>query len=82
MSWKLAAIRPLTGSVLDCTTGLGYTAILAGRTASHVTTIERGQLAQGVYARTWNMAGAASDVYFVRLKANGATLTRTIVRVR
>jgi len=38
---KLAAVRPLIGSVLDCTTGLGYTAILAGRTASHVTTIER-----------------------------------------
>jgi predicted methyltransferase len=38
---KLAALRPVTGRVLDCTTGLGYTAILAGRTASHVTTIER-----------------------------------------
>jgi uncharacterized protein len=38
---KLAALRPVIGSVLDCTTGLGYTAILAGRTATRVTTIER-----------------------------------------
>ena len=38
---KLAALRPVTGSVLDCTTGLGYTAILASRTANRVTTIER-----------------------------------------
>jgi predicted methyltransferase len=38
---KLAAVRPLTGQVLDCTTGLGYTAILAARTAARVTTIER-----------------------------------------
>jgi predicted methyltransferase len=38
---KLAAIRPVVGEVLDCTTGLGYTAILAARTAARVTTIER-----------------------------------------
>lgn len=37
---KLAAIRPVIGRVLDCTTGLGYTAILASRTAAEVITIE------------------------------------------
>ncbi|MGH2494037.1 MAG: class I SAM-dependent methyltransferase [Ktedonobacteraceae bacterium] len=36
----VAAIAPLTGSVLDTTTGLGYTAILAARTAESVTAIE------------------------------------------
>lgn len=36
----MAAIAPLTGSVLDTTTGLGYTAILAARAAESVTTIE------------------------------------------
>jgi hypothetical protein len=38
---KLAAVRPVTGRVLDCTTGLGYTAILAARTANQVVTIEQ-----------------------------------------
>jgi uncharacterized protein len=38
---KLAAIKPLVGRVLDTTTGLGYTAILASRTAQQVLTIER-----------------------------------------
>lgn len=37
---KIAALAPITGSVLDTTTGLGYTAIEAARTAEHVTTIE------------------------------------------
>lgn len=37
---KIAAITPVTGRVLDTTTGLGYTAILAARTATAVTTIE------------------------------------------
>jgi len=36
----IAAIAPLTGSVLDTATGLGYTAILAARAAEGVTTIE------------------------------------------
>src|SRR5207302_1767076 len=36
---KLAAIRPVVGRALDCTTGLGYTAILAARAASRVLTI-------------------------------------------
>ena len=36
----VAAIAPITGSVLDTTTGLGYTAILAARNAESVTTIE------------------------------------------
>lgn len=37
---KIAAITPVTGRVLDTATGLGYTAILAARTAETVTTIE------------------------------------------
>jgi uncharacterized protein len=37
---KLATIAPLTGRVLDTTTGLGYTAIGAARTAAEVVTVE------------------------------------------
>ena len=37
---KIKSIAPLTGSVLDTTMGLGYTAIEAAKTAVHVTTIE------------------------------------------
>jgi uncharacterized protein len=36
----IAALAPLSGSVLDTATGLGYTSILAARTAESVTTIE------------------------------------------
>jgi predicted methyltransferase len=36
----IAAIAPMSGFVLDTATGLGYTAILAAREASGVTTIE------------------------------------------
>ncbi len=36
----LSALAPINGSVLDTTTGLGYTSILAARTAERVTTIE------------------------------------------
>jgi predicted methyltransferase len=37
---KIKAASPVRGAVLDTTTGLGYTAIAASRTAAHVTTIE------------------------------------------
>lgn len=37
---KIRAASPVRGRVLDTTTGLGYTAILAARTAEHVTTVE------------------------------------------
>lgn len=37
---KIETIKPVIGRVLDTTTGLGYTAIQAARTADHVTTIE------------------------------------------
>ena len=37
---KVRAAAPIVGNVLDTTTGLGYTAIEAARTASQVTTIE------------------------------------------
>lgn len=37
---KIRAVAPVKGCVLDTTTGLGYTAIQAARTADHVITIE------------------------------------------
>lgn len=37
---KIAAIRPVTGRVLDTATGLGYTAIQAAETANYVVTVE------------------------------------------
>ncbi|MDX2138551.1 MAG: methyltransferase domain-containing protein [Chloroflexota bacterium] len=37
---KIKAIAPISGRVLDCNMGLGYTAIHAARTAQHVITIE------------------------------------------
>ncbi|HEX3273020.1 MAG TPA: methyltransferase domain-containing protein [Ktedonobacterales bacterium] len=37
---KIAALAPISGRVLDIATGLGYTAILAARTAEEVVTIE------------------------------------------
>lgn len=37
---KIRAVKPLVGRVLDTTTGLGYTAIEAARTASEVITVE------------------------------------------
>ncbi len=37
---KIKAIAPVVGHALDTTTGLGYTAIEASKTADHVTTIE------------------------------------------
>lgn len=37
---KINTIRPVTGRVLDCNMGLGYTAIAAAKTAERVTTIE------------------------------------------
>jgi predicted methyltransferase len=45
---KIKAISPLKGEVLDTTTGLGYTAIEAAKTASHVTTIEIDPVAQEI----------------------------------
>jgi uncharacterized protein len=37
---KIETVKPVVGRVLDTTTGLGYTALHAARTADHVTTIE------------------------------------------
>ena len=37
---KIETVKPVVGRVLDTTTGLGYTAIGAARTADHVTTVE------------------------------------------
>lgn len=43
---KIRAIAPIHGRVLDTTTGLGYTAIEAAKTALHVTTVELDPAAQ------------------------------------
>jgi len=45
---KIKAIAPVRGDVLDTTTGLGYTAIEAAKTARHVTTIEIDPTAQEI----------------------------------
>ncbi|HEU5383147.1 MAG TPA: methyltransferase domain-containing protein [Ktedonobacteraceae bacterium] len=45
---KIAALAPIKGTVLDTATGLGYTAILAARSAEAVTTIELDPGAQAV----------------------------------
>ena len=45
---KIKAIAPVKGDVLDTTTGLGYTAIEAAKTARHVTTIEIDPTAQEI----------------------------------
>lgn len=37
---KVATIKPITGRVLDTTTGLGYTAIQAAKSANHLITVE------------------------------------------
>lgn len=45
---KIRAIKPVMGEVLDTTTGLGYTAIEAAKTARHVVTIEIDPTAQEI----------------------------------
>jgi uncharacterized protein len=45
---KIKAIAPVNGDVLDTTTGLGYTAIEAAKTARHVITIEIDPTAQEI----------------------------------
>ena len=44
----VSAIAPMSGTVLDTTTGLGYTTILVARTAERVTTIELDSGAQTI----------------------------------
>jgi len=45
---KIKAVAPVKGDVLDTTTGLGYTAIEAAKTARHVVTIEIDPMAQQI----------------------------------
>ncbi|HLO29684.1 MAG TPA: methyltransferase [Anaerolineales bacterium] len=45
---KIKAIKPVMGDVLDTTTGLGYTAIEAAKTARRVVTIEIDPMAQEI----------------------------------
>ncbi len=54
---KIKALAPISGAVLDTTTGLGYTAIAAARTASQVLTIELDPTAQEMAAANpWSQA--------------------------
>ena len=54
---KIKAIAPIKGDVLDTTTGLGYTAIEAAKTARHVTTIEIDPMAQEIARQNpWSQA--------------------------
>jgi predicted methyltransferase len=54
---KIKAIAPVKGDVLDTTTGLGYTAIEAAKTARHVTTIEIDPVAQDIARQNpWSQA--------------------------
>ena len=52
---------------------------VAGR---RLATIEDGQLSKGVYERAWNMGGVSNGLYFVRLRADGVILTRTLLKIR
>lgn len=54
---KIHALAPLAGRVLDTTTGLGYTAIEAARTAERVVTIELDPAAQSIARQNpWSQA--------------------------
>ena len=54
---KIKAIGPIKGDVLDTTTGLGYTAIEAAKTARHVVTIEIDPTAQEIARQNpWSQA--------------------------
>jgi predicted methyltransferase len=54
---KIKAIAPIKGDVLDTTTGLGYTAIEAAKTARRVVTIEIDPVAQEIARRNpWSRA--------------------------
>lgn len=54
---KIKAVSPLKGDVLDTTTGLGYTAIEAARTARRVVTIEIDPVAQDIARQNpWSQA--------------------------
>lgn len=54
---KIKAVAPIKGDVLDTTTGLGYTAIEAAKTAKHVVTIEIDPTAQEIARQNpWSQA--------------------------
>jgi predicted methyltransferase len=54
---KIKAVAPIKGDVLDTTTGLGYTAIEAARTAKRVVTIEIDPTAQEIARQNpWSQA--------------------------
>jgi hypothetical protein len=52
---------------------------VAGR---RLATLENANLPSGAYKRTWNMAGLANGMYFVRIVVNGVVDTRTVIKAR
>jgi hypothetical protein len=52
---------------------------LAGR---RLATLEHGWLPRGDYERAWDVGGRPNGLYFVRLRANGITLTRRVIAAR
>jgi len=54
---KIKTLKPVVGEVLDTTTGLGYTAIQAAKTADHVLTVELDPAALEIaHSNPWSRA--------------------------
>jgi hypothetical protein len=49
-------------------------------TGRRLATIEDAQLTSGVYQRSWNMAGVARGLYFVRMHVGATTLTQRVLK--
>jgi uncharacterized protein len=84
---KLRAIGPCRGKVLDTTTGLGYTAIAAARTAQQVVTVERDPIVLDIARlNPWsrplferpNIQLVIADAYDYIQEIEGATFSRII----
>jgi len=52
---------------------------VAGR---RLATIENSTLSSGSYDRSWNMRNVPNGLYFIRMQAEGVTLTRTVLKAR
>ena len=52
---------------------------VAGR---QLATVENERLTAGTYQRAWNTDGVSNGVYFVRMRAGDATLTKVVFRLR
>jgi uncharacterized protein len=84
---KLRTLGPCRGTVLDTTTGLGYTASTAARTAQQVVTVERDPIVLDIARlNPWsrplferpNIQRVVADVYGYIQELEGATFSRII----